>query len=405
MSTHQSTQPVRVLFVLGTLWGENGITSHLKTLSKQFIKRGFQVAIASDLPSNVEGAYDKAIQAVESFKSDGVTYFFMSFARGSDIIRQPLKSFQTIQAFEQVIQSFKPDIIHCHSLSVVPYIHIARVRYKIPFVSTCHVEPSPSSLKASLIRLANRIFPSLFGEHFIAVSSELQSAFQESLGVSSKIIHLIFHGINDDYFHVPPDNERLNARETYNLSSTDKVVCLIGRLSPRKGHDILIKALSNLQKQGVVVTALFAGQGYEDEELEIRRCALEFGVLDSIRFLGMTDSRQVLWASDIIVLPSRPKTEAFGLVVAEAMLCGVIPIRTPAAGAFDQIDEGKNGFIVPFDDPDTLALRLNQILTNPDLQAQLAAAAVTKAQQKFTLANMAKSTIELYQEVISVRKN
>lgn len=399
MLIYKSQRSLRVLFLLGTLWKGNGITSHLRTLSKQLMKRGFEVAIVSDLPYGLEGAYDKAMQAVESFKRDGVTYFIIPFAKTSAILRQPLKVFKTIQAFEQAIQLFKPDIIHCHSLSVVPYIHILRIRHKISFVSTCHVEPLTSPSTAKLIKLISRFFPTLFGEQFVAISNELKSAFQDSLGVPSTSIHLIYHGVDNDYFRVSEQDQRLDARREYNISPTDKVICLIGRLSPSKGHDILIKALSYLKEEGLAVTALFAGQGYENEEQDIKICASKLGVLDSVRFLGMTDSRQVLWASDVIVLPSRPNTEGFPLVIAEAMSCGVIPIRTPAAGARDQIENGVNGFIIPFDDPQALASRVKQVLENDELRMQMSAATLASARQNFSLDRMIKDTIEVYENV------
>jgi glycosyltransferase involved in cell wall biosynthesis len=104
----------------------------------------------------------------------------------------------------------------------------------------------------------------------------------------------------------------------------------------------------------------------------------------------------VLWASDALVFPSQDKTEAFGLVVAEAMLCGVVPIRTPSAGAVDQIDHGSNGFIMPFDDAIALADYLNQIFADPVLRRSLAVAAQSTAQQRFALQQMVDSTLATY---------
>jgi glycosyltransferase involved in cell wall biosynthesis len=229
----------KVLFILGTLWGENGITSHLKTLSSGLMQQGIQVAIASDLASMNADAHNQSIKAVEDLKNQGVKYFVVPFSSGSKIdkLRSTLHIMQKLDA---VVKEFQPTIIHLHSLSVVPYIHILRLRYKIPFVSTCHMEPSPSSRKSQIIRLAHKIKPNLFGDRFIAISSELHEIFEKRLNVSSNRIQRIYHGVDSNRFRPPSHEERTLARSKFGLRESDRVVCLIGRLSPNKGHHLLI---------------------------------------------------------------------------------------------------------------------------------------------------------------------
>lgn len=67
---------------------------------------------------------------------------------------------------------------------------------------------------------------------------------------------------------------------------------------------------------------------------EILRLATEEGIADHVRLVGYRDSREVLGASDVFVLPS--PQEGSTLVVVEAMACGIVPVRTPAAGASEQ---------------------------------------------------------------------
>ena len=67
-------------------------------------------------------------------------------------------------------------------------------------------------------------------------------------------------------------------------------------------------------------------------------------------FSGIRTADMCCGPSDVCVLPSRQ--EGFAVAIIEAMLCGVVPIRTPAAGAAEQIDDGTNGSIpVPFESP------------------------------------------------------
>jgi glycosyltransferase involved in cell wall biosynthesis len=395
ISPPNSRKP-RVLFVLGTLWGGNGIVSHLKTLSLGLRLRGIEVAVVSGIASANSDVYAQAMATVEDFRSQGIEYFIAPFS-GDSLVKQLSMLPEVLKSLSTIVQDFQPTIIHLHSLSVIPYIHLLRLRHKIPFVSTCHMEPSPSASKSRMIRLIHRIMPNLFGDRFIAISSDLQQIFEKSLHVPATNVELIYHGIDSSYFRPPSIEEKIAAKQAFGFQESDQVICLIGRLSMTKGHDVLIRSMAILKHQGITPIALFAGKGYFEEEEVIRNCAIEYGVLDYIRFLGMTDSRKVLWASEVLVLPSRQGTEAFPLVIPEAMLCGVIPIRTAAAGAYDQINDGANGFIIAFEDPEMLADRLKHLLTNVSLRCSMAKESLRCAQNKFLLDTMLEKIIVIYQ--------
>ena len=93
--------------------------------------------------------------------------------------------------------------------------------------------------------------------------------------------------------------------------------------------------------------------------------------------------------------------EKFGLVIAEAMLTGAVPLRTPAEGTHDQIRDGEHGFVIPFDDPDVLADRLTRLATDPSLQQKMSHHAIAFAHQHFSAGRMVEQTIATYQEAIA----
>ena len=82
------------------------------------------------------------------------------------------------------------------------------------------------------------------------------------------------------------------------------------------------------------------------------------------------------------------------------MACGVVPIRTPAAGAYDQIEDGLNGFIIPFDDLEALSAKLLQLSENPTLRSRMVENTI-KSSQNFTLEAMTSGTIAAYEEAMS----
>ncbi|MEK0181077.1 glycosyltransferase family 4 protein [Microcoleus anatoxicus] len=94
---------------------------------------------------------------------------------------------------------------------------------------------------------------------------------------------------------------------------------------------------------------------------------------------------------------SRIKLEGCALVVAEAMCSGTVPIRTPAGGVLDQIEEGKTGYIVPFDDAEALSKAI-QKLVNKDFRLQMGQQCAEYASSVFDRELMIEKTVELYCE-------
>jgi glycosyltransferase involved in cell wall biosynthesis len=388
-----------VLFVARFLWGDDGISSHLATLATGLMKQGWEIAIASGMPEEAEANRESTFGS-KYFEALGVQWFIVPFPQFRFSTRNAAYTFKSLQKLNTVIRQFRPDVIHAHSISVCPYLNIMRLWYQIPFVTTCHmdIKTKKDRSEVKLSAFIGKYSKSFIGDRAIAVSSELKDGFKAVLKVSQENIRLIFYGIEDDRFRIPSPEERVDVREAFQLNLESKVVCLLGRLAPVKGHGVLFRAISILRSQGTVATALCAGKG--DEEA-VREQAVEAGVSDLVRLPGFADARQVLWASEVIALPSR--REALPLVIPEAMLCGIVPVRTPAAGAFDQIEDGVDGFIVPFDDPEALASRLKQLLENEQLRSKMSAAALESARRKFTADRMTKDVISVYEEVIDER--
>jgi glycosyltransferase involved in cell wall biosynthesis len=389
---------MKVLFLLGTVWGENGITSHLSTLSKALLAKGWQVGIASS-PALVSQETNEIAQlAISSWEEMGIRYFNVPFPPVKPSLKNLIEARNVLIRLQKVILEYQPDIMHLHSMSVSPYAALVRHKYKIPYVSTCHLEPVVSDLDVKIASLVNKTSNVFLGNRVIAVSKEIAKAYEETLHVPPSKICAICHGVDDQFFYPASIEQRQSARAAFGLNKKSKVVALIGRLDPVKGHSVLFRAISLLKQNNYHLTVLCAGKGYGNEELLLQQQVQQLDLADRIHFLGMTDSRKVLWASDILVLPSF--REASPLVIPEAMLCGVVPIRTPASGAYDQIEDGVSGFIVPFNDSISLAEKIKVLIDDEDLYLTMSRKARDVALNQFTLEHMSSSTVNLYEKVI-----
>jgi glycosyltransferase involved in cell wall biosynthesis len=307
---------------------------------------------------------------------------------------------------KKVTQKYEINLFHVHGYSMLMFAYFAKVFTGTKYIATFH--PSlhsndPDQIKVGLSfkrRLGYRAYLNIFSpQAFIAISSDIEKFLVEELHLYKNKVNKILNGVDTKYFRAPSTEERQNARKQIGLQDGEFVCTLVGRLSWNKGHDVLIKAVRQMKSlcPEIPIKCLFIGSGDREDKIKEyaftndidRNCFIFFGFVDRLR--------EIYWASDVFVLPSR--LEGFALVVAEAMSCGTVPIRTPG-GAFDQIEDGENGFIVPFDDSETLALRLKQLLENQQLRSQMSQAALKVAQEKFTMNKMTEDTILIYEQVI-----
>jgi glycosyltransferase involved in cell wall biosynthesis len=152
----------------------------------------------------------------------------------------------------------------------------------------------------------------------------------------------------------------------------------VGRLWAGKGLDYLLNAFFALQRTSPTqVSLLIVGDGVEEARLRAR-CAREGA--ENVIFAGFhdSDSLPALYAaSDVFVFPTLG--DPFGMVVLEAMACGLPVISTSAAGEIrERIDEGVNGFVVPPADAEALRARMELLASDESLRARMGDAARAK---------------------------
>ncbi len=169
----------------------------------------------------------------------------------------------------------------------------------------------------------------------------------------------------------------------------------VGRMTYYKGQEILLRALAQLpQAQGIIV-----GEGEWRPQLE--QCARTLQLGQRARLLGFVAQEQLaalLQTCDIFCLPSLERTEAFGMVLLEAMRHGraVVASRIPGSGVGWVTQEGQTGLLVPPADPVALANALHHLITDVALRQRLGQAGATRFFQELTIAQVAAQIRALY---------
>ena len=176
-----------------------------------------------------------------------------------------------------------------------------------------------------------------------------------------------------------------------------KLIFALGRLVPYKDFGTLVEAARFLSEDYRV---LIGGSGPLKDELQQQIDSN--GLQDKVRLLGYLESWDVpnwFGASDLFVLSSDRRTEAFGVVQIEAMSCGkpVVATMIPHSGVSWVNDNGVSGYNVHPHDPKALAAAIQQICDDPDTYMQFSAGAMERFETVFTSREMIDKIIKIYE--------
>lgn len=179
------------------------------------------------------------------------------------------------------------------------------------------------------------------------------------------------------------------------------LVGFAGRLVAGKGADHLIRAIGELRGR-IPVKLVIAGDGPERDGLV--RIARELGVETSVEFLGVVDDMPRFWQQcDVATIPSDTWIESFSMVTLEAMSCGKAIVATRAGAIPELVLDGECGTLVPPGDVHALAEALLFYAEHADLRDAHGAAARTRAVERFSLGDCARSYLALFDELASER--
>jgi glycosyltransferase involved in cell wall biosynthesis len=127
----------------------------------------------------------------------------------------------------------------------------------------------------------------------------------------------------------------------------------------------------------------------------LKELTRQLEIEDVIHWLGnVADPKSLLQASDVFLLASTG--EAFGLVLAEAMACGVPIIGTRSGSLPEVVEEGKTGLLVPPNDPKALANAIETLSKDPRLRTAMADNCVERVKNHFTVQQAVSSTLDIY---------
>ena len=200
------------------------------------------------------------------------------------------------------------------------------------------------------------------------VSRYTRGRFASAFGPHAALEHLP-PGVDADRFR-PDPAARAELRTRYRLGGRPVVVCL-SRLVPRKGQDMLIRAMPVIRQRVPGAALVIVGGGPYAETLH--RLAHSYGVADDVVFTGAVPGDELPAhhaMADVFAMPCRTRgagldVEGLGIVYLEASACGVPVVAGTSGGAPETVLDGRTGSVVDGTDVAAITTAVSDLLADP----------------------------------------
>lgn len=280
----------------------------------------------------------------------------------------------------QTFQQLKPDIIHLNLCTPWACAIALTTAMYLPHSRVVRVDQLPLRT-TDAISLWRTRFLSLRVDAHVAVGKASAQRMEDFYALGRDSVISIPNGVPDLGEPKPLHSE------------TSITVGSIGRLDAMKAHEILFKAIAQVE----TVKAVILGEGAERSTLE--KLAIDLGIGDRVELPGWVEQPQLYLPSfDVVAMPSR--SEGFPLAMVEAMLAARPVIATRVGSMPEAIINGKTGILIEKNDIQGLAQALKTLRDDPALRTQLGNQAREMALANFTVEAMTQRYEHLWRELI-----
>jgi phosphatidyl-myo-inositol dimannoside synthase len=304
-------------------------------------------------------------------------------------------------AIARAVACFHPQIVHLSNASVAAYRSF--LPRALPVVATVHGNDLTAPWQQTPGRDPARAIASGLDEceRIFAVSRHTEALVRRS-GVRAPA-SVIWPGCDADFFR-PGDVDDAAVRRRHRIPAGVPVVLTVARLVPRKGHTVMLDAITRLPYDARWIVVGDGPSRGTFEEAVARSPAP-----GRVTMVGRVSNDELLTlyrASDVFVMTPETRvghngfdSEGFGLVFLEAGACGRPVIASNTSGCRDAVVHGETGLLVPPSDAGTLAAAIRRILEDRALARALGEAGRRRALSGGWAA-AAEKVVEVYGNVV-----
>jgi phosphatidylinositol alpha-1,6-mannosyltransferase len=271
---------------------------------------------------------------------------------------------------------YKPSVIHCGQiLSNTPGALLCKKILNIPYIVWVY---GSETIRFGKYKILKKMMKWILKEakRVVVISSFTEDEYIK-FGVSRDKIVKLTPGVDTKFF-IPKDRDKELIKKYF---LEDRIVLLtVGRLDERKGHDMVLEAISGLIPYYPNLIYLIVGKGREEERL--REIVSKKELKNNVIFVGYVENDRLpdyYNLCDIFILPNRITEkselkgdyEGFGIVFLEASACGKPVIGGKSGGTFDAIKENITGYLVNPLLPSEIASAIKKLLSDHALREKM----------------------------------
>lgn len=396
--------PLRILHVVPyyeQAWAYGGIPRLATTMTRALARRGHSVTVCT---TDACDDFSRAKKS-EGHVTHGLeVHYFPNLSNRLAYHWQFFTPVRLARYLEKTLGSARTsfDVAHIHGCHHLPGALGARAlqRNRIPYV----VSPNGTAKPLERRILAKRLFAATAGRHVLSRAARVfavtdaERAQLLTLGIDETRIRIVPNPIDDEEYTQPADRDGFRRRHGLGPSP---VVLFLGKLTPRKGVDVLVRAFAQLTRSDarLVIAGNDMGAGRTLDAL-VAELRLSARVTRTGLLCGR-DRLNALAAADVVVYPSRD--EIFGLVPIEALLCRAPVVVCDDSGCGEIITRIGGGRCVSYGDVTALAGSIQAILDSPDVWQPRVRAAAERARALFGAERVSETLERAYADVLDDR--
>jgi len=278
-----------------------------------------------------------------------------------------------------ITKQFKPDVIICHSMRSMRWMSILKHFIKAKTIAVNH----SISYKKSLCC-----------EYVFSINDQIKNMVIKDGKDSAKSVFM------PNMIKIDPNSKFLEDKKFHETP----VIGMFGRIEPRKGFDVLFKAVKILKDKNIDFKLIFGGfvvpGGFNEDNL--KRMINELDLNDKIEFVGVVHDRASFFDRiDIFCVPSRE--EPFGMVIIESFLHSTPVIASNCDGAKMIIENNQDALLFPIEDSQALAEKIEYLIKDQNLAKTIARNGFIKVKEKYGIETVGKILQKELEKILSAK--
>ena len=287
----------------------------------------------------------------------------------------------------RMVRRENADVIHAAGMKGILTARLAGRLAGVPVIAHLHDSmPVPSMLAGPLRWTRGMALRTL------AVSREVAAFAHQTLAIDPDRVEVLANGMVIEEIEKTPAQAGVMFRERVGLPADTKVIGVLGRLVPVKGHDVLLRSMPGVLAKEPDARLLIVGDGPERQTLQAK--AHELGLSGYVFFTGqVTDVYPAIRAMDLCAMPSLSEGLPYALL--EAMALGKPVVASAVGGLAETIRHCENGVLVRPNDAQALTKALISVMTD-ELLAETIVRGARSTVRTFDITNHIDRLVSIY---------